>query len=58
VGLGVFAPVLERVEKLRIEACQAGEVLGVYFVCFACSGVDEPQFAGVGHQHLMATLFE
>src|SRR5687768_4575459 len=25
---------------------------------FACSGVDEPQLAGVGNQHLVATLLK
>ena len=32
VRLALFAPVLERIQKLRIEARQAGEVLGVYLV--------------------------
>jgi hypothetical protein len=30
VGLALFASVLERIQKLRIEACQTSEVLGVY----------------------------
>jgi hypothetical protein len=27
MSLALFAPVLERVQELRIEACQAGQVL-------------------------------
>jgi hypothetical protein len=32
VGLGVLAPVRNRVEQLGIEARQSGQVLGIYFV--------------------------
>jgi hypothetical protein len=58
VGLGIFAPVLERVQQLRIEACQAAQVLGICLVGLSLVGVDESQFASVGHQHLVATFLE
>jgi hypothetical protein len=32
MGLGGFAPVLERVQEFRIEARQAGQVLSIYLV--------------------------
>jgi hypothetical protein len=32
MGLGVFASVLERIQQLRIEACQRSEVLSVYLL--------------------------
>src|SRR5215207_11677012 len=51
-------PVPEWVQELRIHSCQAGEVLGVYLVGLSLVGVDEPQLAGVGNQHLVATLLE
>ena len=56
MGLALFAPVLEWVQQLRIQSCQASQVLGVDLVGLALVGVDEPQFAGVGHQHLVTTL--
>src|SRR5688500_6641515 len=56
MGLRVFAPVLEWVRELRIQASQASQVLGVDLICFTLVGVDEPCLAGVGHQHLVATL--
>jgi hypothetical protein len=56
MGLGVFASVLQRVQQLRIEACQASQILGVDLVRFALVGVDEPQFTSIGHQHLMTAL--
>jgi hypothetical protein len=34
MGLGIFAPVLERVQELRIQACQASQILGVDLVGF------------------------
>ena len=58
MGLGAFAPVPNRVQEPRIETRQAGEVLGVDLVGLAPVGVDEPQFASVGHQHLVATLLQ
>jgi len=58
VGLALFAPVLERVEQLRIEARQASEVLDIYLVGLSSVGVDEPQFAGVGHKDLVAALLQ
>jgi hypothetical protein len=33
--LGAFAPMLERVQELRVKTRQAGEVLGVYLVGLA-----------------------
>jgi hypothetical protein len=32
MGLGVFASVLQRVQELRIEACQASQILGIYLI--------------------------
>jgi hypothetical protein len=32
MGLGVFIPMLERVQELRIETRQASEALGVYLI--------------------------
>jgi hypothetical protein len=58
VGLGVFAPVPNRVEQLRIQARQASEVLVVDLIRFALVGVDEPELPGVGHQHLVAALLQ
>ena len=58
MGLALFAPVLERVQELRVHSCQAGQVLGVYLVGLALVGVDEPQLAGIGHQDLVAALLE
>src|SRR5215210_4311994 len=58
MGLGVFAPVLERIEQLRVHSCQACQVLGVYLVGLLLVGVDEPQFASVGHQYVVATLLQ
>jgi hypothetical protein len=56
MSLGAFAPMLEGVQELGIQACQAGQVLGVYLVGFAFVGLDEPQFTSIGNQDLMATL--
>jgi hypothetical protein len=58
VGLGVLAPVRNRVEQLGIEARQAGEVLGIDLVGLLLVCVDEPQLAGDGHQDLVAALLE
>jgi len=35
MGLGIFAPVLYRVQELRIEACKASQVFGVDLVGLA-----------------------
>jgi hypothetical protein len=56
MSLALFAPVLEGVQELRIHSCQASQVLGVYLICLLLVGIDEPKFAGVGHQYLVATL--
>ena len=45
VGLALFAPVLEWIQQFRVHSSQASQVLGVYFICLAFVGVDEPQFA-------------
>jgi hypothetical protein len=58
VGLGAFAPVPNRVEQLRIEASQAGQVLGVHLVGLSFVSVDKPCLAGVGYEDLVATLLE
>ena len=58
MGLGAFAPVPDRIEQLRIEACQAGQVLGVDLVSLALAGEDQPQFTSIGHQDLVAALLE
>jgi hypothetical protein len=54
VGLGVLAPVFERVEQLGIEARQAGQVLGIDLVGLLLVGVDQSQLAGIGHKYLVA----
>src|SRR5215204_2150459 len=58
MGLGIFAPMLERVQELRIEACKASQVLGVHLIRLALIGIDEPQFASIGHQHLVGAFLE
>src|SRR5215208_2650378 len=58
MSLGVYAPVLEWVEQLRIKTCQASQVLGVDLIRFALVGVDEPRLARIGHQDLVATLLQ
>ena len=58
MGRGVFASVLERVQQLRIKACQAGQILGIHLVGLSFVGVDEPCLAGVGYEDLVATLLE
>jgi hypothetical protein len=58
VGLALFTPVPEWVQQLRIYSCQASEILGVNLIRFAFVGVDESQFAGIGHQDLVGAPFE
>jgi hypothetical protein len=58
MGLGVFAPMLERVQELRIQTRQASQVLGVHLIRLALVGIDEPQFASIGHQYLVAAFLE
>jgi hypothetical protein len=48
----------EWVQQLRIHSCQASEVLGVNLIRFAFVGVDESQFAGIGHKDLVGAPFE
>jgi len=45
MGLALFAPMLERVQELRINTRQASQVLSVYLIGLALIGIDEPQFA-------------
>jgi hypothetical protein len=54
VSLGLFAPVLERIEQLRVQTSQASQVLGIDLVGLSLVGVDEPCLASVGHQDLVA----
>ena len=35
MSLALLAPVLERVQELRVHSSQSSEVLGIYFVGFA-----------------------
>ena len=56
MGLALLAPVLEGVQELRVHSSQASQILSVYLIGLALVGVDEPQFAGIGHQYLVATL--
>jgi hypothetical protein len=58
MGLGVLTPVLEWVQQLRIKTCQASQILGIDLICLLLVGVDEPQFAGIGHKDLVAAFFE
>jgi hypothetical protein len=58
MGLALFAPMLERVQQLRIQTRQASQVLGVHLIRLALIGIDEPQFASIGHQHLVAAFLE
>jgi hypothetical protein len=58
MGLALFAPMLERVQELRIHSCQASQVLGIYFIRLAFVGVDEPQLARVRHKDLVAALLQ
>src|SRR5215212_3741284 len=44
MGLGVFAPMFERVQELRVKTRQASQVLGVDLVGLALVGVDELHF--------------
>jgi len=58
MSLGVLTAVFERIKQLRIQTCQASQILGVYLICFAPGGVDEPQFPSIGYQHLVAAVLE
>ena len=58
MSLGVLTAVLKRVEQLRINACQASEILSIYLIGFALVGVDEPHFTRIGYKDLMAALLE
>jgi hypothetical protein len=35
MSLGVFAPMFEWVQKVRIKACQASQILGINLIRFA-----------------------
>src|SRR3712207_5328586 len=58
MSLRVFSAVLEWVEQLRIQRCQASQILSVYLIGLAFVGVDEPHFARIGYQHLVSALLE
>jgi hypothetical protein len=58
MSLGVFASVLEWVEQLRIQTCEASQILGVYLISLVLVGVDEPQFTSIGYQDLVAAFLE
>jgi len=58
MSLAVFASVLEWVQQLRIKPCHPSQILGIDLVGFALVGVDEPHFASIGHQDLVATLLQ
>ena len=58
MSLALFASVLEWIEQLRVQACQASQVLGIYLICLTLVGVDEPQLAGIGHKDLVAALLQ
>ena len=58
MSLRVFAAVLEWVQQLRIETCQASQILGVDLVGLLLVGVDESQFASIGHQDLVRALLQ
>jgi hypothetical protein len=58
MGLGIFAPMFEWVQQLRVETRQASKVLGIDLVGLALVSVNEPQFAGIGYQDLVTTLLE
>ena len=56
MSLELFTSVLERVEQLRIQTCQASQVLGIDLIALVLIGVDEPTFTSIGHQNLVSTL--
>src|SRR5215208_3147458 len=58
MSLGVFAPMLERIEQPGIHSSQASQVLGVDLVCLALVSVDEPQLPCIGHKDLVAALLQ
>lgn len=58
VGLGVFAPVLYRVEKLGIYPGQTGQLVGIELVGLAPFAVDQPCLAGVGYEDLVSASLE
>jgi hypothetical protein len=58
MSLALFAPVLERIQQLRVQSCQASQVLGVYLIGLLLVSVDESQLTGVGHQNLVTALLQ
>jgi hypothetical protein len=46
----------DRPQDLRIQACIAGDLLGVHRVALPVAVRDRPQLAHVGHNHLMTQL--
>jgi hypothetical protein len=45
MSLGVFTPVLEGIQQLRIKTCQTSQVLSIYLICFTLVGVDDTESA-------------
>ena len=54
MGLRVFASMFEWVQELRVHSSQASQILGIDLIGLAFVGIDEPQFAGVGNEYLVA----
>jgi hypothetical protein len=61
MSLGVLTLVLEWIEQLRVHSsCQARARFlrhRSHLFC-VCSGIVKPQFTNIGHQDLVATLFQ
>jgi hypothetical protein len=58
MSLALFTAVFEWVEQLRIQTCQASEILSIDLIGFALVFVDEPHFTRIGYQDLVAALLE
>ena len=56
VSLGVTAPVLYRVQKLRIGPREAGQLLGIELVGLTPFAIDQPSLTRISDQYLVATL--
>ncbi len=58
MDLGGLPAVLDRGQEPEVQARQARELLRVGPVVLVALGVDGPELAGVGHQHLVAQTHE
>src|SRR5215203_1434773 len=58
MSLALLTPVLERIQQLRVHSSQASQVLCIHLIGLSLIGVDQTQFAGVGHTDLVATLLK